>query len=41
MPVRFAFRTDAAELNYLNGKSFETQDVWFRDAFLNGTLVPH
>lgn len=30
----FAFTTDAGELNYLNGKAFEVNDVWFvRDFF--------
>lgn len=30
----FTFTTDAGELNYLNGKSFEVNDVWFvRDFF--------
>ncbi len=37
--LRFAFTTDAGLLNYLNGRSFEAEDVWFRDEFLNGTLT--
>lgn len=36
--LNFAFTTDAAELNYLNGKSFEVKNVWFKDEFLNGKL---
>ena len=35
----FAFTTDAGILNYLNGKSFEVEDVWFRREFLDGTLT--
>lgn len=31
--LEFDFRTDAGELNYLNGKSFEIKDIWFRDEF--------
>ena len=29
----FAFTTDAGLLNYLKGKSFEVEDVWFRTEF--------
>ncbi|MGN0536452.1 MAG: RluA family pseudouridine synthase [Acutalibacteraceae bacterium] len=29
----FTFKTDAGELNYLNGKSFEVKDIWFVDDF--------
>lgn len=29
----FEFTTDAGILNYLNGKSFEVEDVWFRREF--------
>ena len=36
--LKFSFTTDAGELNYLNGKSFEVENVWFRDEFLNGKL---
>ena len=36
--LKFAFTTDAGALNYLNGKSFEVRNVWFRDEFLNGRL---
>ncbi len=35
----FTFKTDAGCLEYLNGKSFEVEDVWFRTEFLNGTLT--
>lgn len=31
--LAFDFTTDAEELNYLNGKSFEIGDVWFKDEF--------
>ncbi len=34
----FDFTTDAGILNYLKGKSFEAQNVWFREAFYDGTL---
>lgn len=34
----FDFVSDAGILEYLNGKSFEIDDIWFRDEFLNGTL---
>lgn len=37
--LRFAFTTDAESLNYLNEKSFEVEDVWFRREFLDGTLT--
>ena len=36
--LRFAFETDAQELNYLNGKEFKLDDVWFCRAFYDGTL---
>ncbi len=36
--LEFTFTTDAGILNYLNGKSFEVKDVWFKTAFENGTL---
>ena len=35
----FTFRTDAGILNYLKDKFFEVDDVWFRTAFFDGTLV--
>ncbi len=31
--LEFDFKTDAGELEYLNGKSFEVKNVWFRDEF--------
>lgn len=34
----FSFTSDAGILNYLRGKSFEVEDVWFRTAFLNNEL---
>ena len=35
----FTFTTDAGILNYLNGKSFEVEDVWFKREFLDGLLT--
>lgn len=35
----FSFTTDAGVLNYLNGKSFAVDDVWFRKEFTEGTLT--
>lgn len=37
----FDFKTDAGILNYLKGKSFEAKNIWFRDAFYDGTLLEH
>lgn len=37
--LKFTFTTDAGILEYLNGKSFEVPDVWFRREFLNGALT--
>lgn len=37
--LRFAFTTDAGSLDYLNGKSFSVEDVWFRREFIEGTLT--
>lgn len=34
----FTFSSDGGILSYLNGKEFEATDVWFREAFYNGTL---
>ena len=34
----FDFNTDAGILNYLNHKEFQVEDVWFKQAFLNGDL---
>lgn len=35
----FAFTTDAGILNYLNGKTFTVEDVWFRKEFTDGNLT--
>ncbi len=37
--LKFTFTTPAGELDYLNGKSFEVSNVWFRDEFLSGKLT--
>ncbi len=37
--LKFTFESDAGCLEYLNGKSFEVKDVWFRDEFLSGHLT--
>lgn len=37
--LKFTFDGDAGCLEYLNGKSFEVKDVWFRDEFLSGNLT--
>ena len=34
----FDFTTDAGELEYLNGKEFKIDDIWFKDEFYAGTL---
>lgn len=36
--LTFAFTTDAGILDYLNGRSFRADDVWFERAFYDGTL---
>lgn len=36
--LKFTFTSDAGCLNYLNQKSFEVEDVWFRTEFLSGNL---
>lgn len=36
--LKFAFTTDAGILNYLNEKSFEAPEIWFKTEFLNGKL---
>lgn len=36
--LRFDFTTDAEGLEYLNGKTFEIKDVWFREQFLDGEI---
>ncbi len=35
----FEFKTDAGLLNYLKDRSFEAKNIWFRDAFYDGTLL--
>ena len=37
--LKFAFSSDAGILNYLNDKSFEVEDVWFKREFLDGSLT--
>ncbi len=37
--LKFTFTSDAGALEYLNGKSFEVADVWFKREFLDGTLT--
>ena len=37
--LTFDFTTDAGPLAYLNGKTFEAPDVWFKKAFYDGTIV--
>lgn len=34
----FSFETDAGALNYLRGKSFEVKDIWFKNAFYDGSI---
>lgn len=36
--LRFDFTTPAGELEYLNGREFSLQDVWFADAFRRGDI---
>lgn len=36
--LAFDFENDAGILNYLNGKSFEVEDVWFKTAFYEGSI---
>lgn len=36
--LSFDFKTESGILEYLKGKTFEAQDVWFRSAFLEDTL---
>ena len=36
--LQFDFKSDAGELNYLNGKKFTLSDVWFADAFRKGEI---
>ena len=35
----FDFKTDAGPLDYLNHKEFTVKNVWFKDAFFNGTII--
>lgn len=37
--LKFNFKTPADELEYLNGREFQLDNVWFADAFRNGTLL--
>ncbi len=37
--LSFAFTSDAGILEYLNGKSFSVQDVWFKNEFMSGKLT--
>lgn len=37
--LRFAFKTDAGELNYLNGREFTVKDVWFQREFFPDVTV--
>ena len=36
--LAFDFKSDAGILNYLNGRTFEVEDVWFKEAFYNGEI---
>ena len=36
--LRFEFTSDAGILEYLNGREFEAEDVWFRREFISGEL---
>lgn len=36
--LAFDFQSDAGILNYLNNKSFEVEDVWFKKAFYNNEI---
>lgn len=37
--LSFDFKTDAGCLNYLNHKTFEVADIWFKTAFYDGTIA--
>ncbi|MBE6828068.1 MAG: RluA family pseudouridine synthase [Ruminococcaceae bacterium] len=37
--LQFDFTSDAGILGYLDGRSFETGDIWFREEFYKGNLV--
>lgn len=36
--LAFNFTSDAGALSYLDGKTFEAEDVWFKEAFYKGEL---
>jgi 23S rRNA pseudouridine955/2504/2580 synthase len=36
--LKFDFTSDAGILDYLNGREFEAEDVWFRRKFISGEL---
>ncbi|MBR2868683.1 MAG: RluA family pseudouridine synthase [Clostridia bacterium] len=36
--LKFTFTSDAGILNYLNQKSFEVPDIWFKNEFMSGNL---
>lgn len=36
--LTFDFETDAGILNYLNSKSYQVEDVWFKEAFYTGDI---
>ena len=36
--LTFDFETDAGILDYLNGKSYQVEDVWFKEAFYTGDI---
>lgn len=36
--LTFDFETDAGILNYLNSKSYQVEDVWFKEAFYNNEI---
>ena len=36
--LTFDFETDAGILDYLNGKSYQVEDVWFKEAFYNNEI---
>ena len=37
--LKFDFESDAGILNYLNGRDFEVNDIWFKEEFYNNGLV--
>ena len=36
--LRFAFQTPAEDLDYLNGREFAVEDIWFVDEFRKGKI---